>query len=183
MPAKQETRFIPWVRRSGNGNPLQYSCLGNPIDRGAWCATVHGVTRSQIWFRTEQQQQQRDVHLNGHVNKSFHSQGNITIQIEISFKAASQSENTGLKNGTLSMEIWLKSQMGLERLKPLKGRVGRTHQPGPPASDSGRTYGPWLGFSSWFSVCMVDICSCDHEKKYLGKWQFLENCFQFQKIS
>ena len=29
----------------GNGNPLQYSCLGNPMDRGAWQATVHGVTR------------------------------------------------------------------------------------------------------------------------------------------
>ena len=32
----------------GNGNPLQYSCLGNPRDRGAWWATVHGVTKSQI---------------------------------------------------------------------------------------------------------------------------------------
>ena len=31
----------------GNGNPLQYSCLENPIDRGAWQATVHGVTKSQ----------------------------------------------------------------------------------------------------------------------------------------
>ena len=30
--------------RKGNGNPLQYSCLDNPIDRGAWQATVHGVT-------------------------------------------------------------------------------------------------------------------------------------------
>ena len=29
----------------GNGNPLQYSCLGNPMDRGAWPATVHGVAR------------------------------------------------------------------------------------------------------------------------------------------
>ena len=28
----------------GNGNPLQCSCLGNPMDRGAWWATVHGVT-------------------------------------------------------------------------------------------------------------------------------------------
>ena len=28
------------------GNPLQYSCLGNPMDRGAWWATVHGVTKS-----------------------------------------------------------------------------------------------------------------------------------------
>ena len=31
--------------REGNGNPHQYSCLGNPRDRGAWRATVHGVTR------------------------------------------------------------------------------------------------------------------------------------------
>ena len=33
----------------GNGSPLQYSCLGNPTDRGAWRATVHGVARSQTW--------------------------------------------------------------------------------------------------------------------------------------
>ena len=31
----------------GNGNPLQYSCLENPIDRGAWRATVHGVAKSR----------------------------------------------------------------------------------------------------------------------------------------
>ena len=33
--------------RAGNGNPLQYSCLGNPMDREAWQAAVHGVTKSQ----------------------------------------------------------------------------------------------------------------------------------------
>ena len=40
--------LIPESERSpgeGNGNPLQYSCLGNPMDRGAWQATVHGVAR------------------------------------------------------------------------------------------------------------------------------------------
>ena len=31
----------------GNGNPLQYSCLGNPMDRQAWWATVHRVAKSQ----------------------------------------------------------------------------------------------------------------------------------------
>ena len=31
----------------GHGNPLQYSCLENPMDRGAWRATVHGVSKSQ----------------------------------------------------------------------------------------------------------------------------------------
>ena len=38
-----------WGRSSGegNGNPLQYSCLENPIDRAAWWATVHGVAKSQ----------------------------------------------------------------------------------------------------------------------------------------
>ena len=41
---------IPGLGRSpgeGNGNPLQYSCLENPMDRGAWWATVHGVAKSQ----------------------------------------------------------------------------------------------------------------------------------------
>ena len=33
--------------RGGNGNPLQYSCLNNPIDRGAWKVTVHRVAKSQ----------------------------------------------------------------------------------------------------------------------------------------
>ena len=31
----------------GNGNPLQYSCLGNSMDRGAWQATVHGIVKNQ----------------------------------------------------------------------------------------------------------------------------------------
>ena len=42
---------IPGSRRSpggGHGNPLQYSWLENPMDRGAWQATGHGVTKSQV---------------------------------------------------------------------------------------------------------------------------------------
>ena len=38
---------IPWRRK---GNPLQYSCLENPMDSGAWQATVHGVAKSQTWL-------------------------------------------------------------------------------------------------------------------------------------
>ena len=34
----------------GNDNPCQYACLGNPKDRGAWRATVHGVTQNQTQF-------------------------------------------------------------------------------------------------------------------------------------
>ena len=51
LPAKQENASsIPGSGRSpgeGNGNPLQYSCLENPTDGGAWWATVHGVAKSQ----------------------------------------------------------------------------------------------------------------------------------------
>ena len=44
---------IPESGRSpgeGNGNPPQYSCLENPMDGGAWWATVHGVTKGQTWL-------------------------------------------------------------------------------------------------------------------------------------
>ena len=48
-PAVQE--FNPWVELGrhpgqGNGNPPQNSCLENPMDRGAWRATIHGITKS-----------------------------------------------------------------------------------------------------------------------------------------
>ena len=50
-PANQETQetiySIPGLERcpgEGNGNPLQYSCLGNPMDRRAWQITIHGVS-------------------------------------------------------------------------------------------------------------------------------------------
>ena len=42
---------IPGLGRSpgeGNGNPFQYSCLENPIDKRAWQATVHGVAKNQV---------------------------------------------------------------------------------------------------------------------------------------
>ena len=46
QPAMQETPGSGRSPGEGNGNPLQYSCLENPIDGGAWWATVHGVSKS-----------------------------------------------------------------------------------------------------------------------------------------
>ena len=46
MEKKVELRLL---FREGNGTPLQYSCLENPMDRGAWWAAVHGVAKS--WTR------------------------------------------------------------------------------------------------------------------------------------
>ena len=51
----REAGSIPGSRRSPgerNGNSLQYSCLENSMDSGAWCATVHGVAKS--WTRLKQ---------------------------------------------------------------------------------------------------------------------------------
>ena len=48
----EDSGSIPGLERApegGNGDPLQYSCLGNPADRGAWRATVHEVAKS--WTR------------------------------------------------------------------------------------------------------------------------------------
>ena len=58
LPAKagdiRDAGLIPGSRQSpegGNGNPLQYSCLENPMGRGAWRATVHRVAQSQTQLK------------------------------------------------------------------------------------------------------------------------------------
>ena len=51
--ANADVGSVPGSGRStgeGNGKPLQYSCLENTMNRGAWRATVHGVTKSQTRF-------------------------------------------------------------------------------------------------------------------------------------
>ena len=47
-------RFDPWVKKipwRRDGNPLHYSSLENPMDRGAWWATVHGVAKRRTWLK------------------------------------------------------------------------------------------------------------------------------------
>ena len=58
--AKSQTQLSNWTELNWRGSerhpgeehgyPLQYSCLENPMDRGAWWATVHGVTKHQTWL-------------------------------------------------------------------------------------------------------------------------------------
>ena len=50
----RDSGSIPGLERSpggGNGNPLQYSCLENPMDRGVWWATIYKVAKSQIQLK------------------------------------------------------------------------------------------------------------------------------------
>ena len=54
LPAMRETWVQSLGRKSpggGHDNPLQYSCLDNPMDRGAWWATVLGVAKSRMWLK------------------------------------------------------------------------------------------------------------------------------------
>ena len=60
----QDAGSVPRSERSpgeGNGNPLQYSCLGNSVDKRAWWATVHGVAKESNMTATKQ-----------HVNKYYY---------------------------------------------------------------------------------------------------------------
>ena len=50
MQETKDTGLIPGSG-GGHGNPLQYSCLENPMDRGAWQATVHRVEKSHSWLK------------------------------------------------------------------------------------------------------------------------------------
>ena len=57
LPMQETVGLIPGSGRSpgeGSGSPHWYSCLGNPMNRGAWQATVHGVAKDLV---TKQQQQ------------------------------------------------------------------------------------------------------------------------------
>ena len=61
--------LIPGSERSpgeGNGNPLQYSCLENPMDRGAYQATVHRVAKS--WTRLKQLRTHTHTHIHTHTH-------------------------------------------------------------------------------------------------------------------
>ena len=71
----------------GNGYPLQYSCLENSMDRGAWRATVHGVTKSQTLFVS-------DWTTNTHTNKGCISNPNTLgcgFPLKISWRRKWQS--------------------------------------------------------------------------------------------
>ena len=52
-PAMQETKESGRSPGKGNSNPLQYSCLGDSMDKGTWKATVHGVTRFGLNLTTK----------------------------------------------------------------------------------------------------------------------------------
>ena len=87
--------FDPWVERppgGGNGNALQYSCRENPVDRGAWQVTVHGVVKSWTqlrWLTTHTHWRQ---HSEKTVNNDLKSLTHPLAQLQISRLSSLVSE-------------------------------------------------------------------------------------------
>ena len=76
LPYK-ETKIWRHPRRSpggGHGNPLQYSCLENPMDRGAWWAAVHSVTKSLTWLK------QLSTHTHTLVHTHTHTHNHVKLK-------------------------------------------------------------------------------------------------------
>ena len=95
---------IPGSGRSpgeGNGNPLQYSCLGNPMDRGAWQATVHGVICD---LATKQKVVATHVGF-FHVCLSQHCSLGVVISCNYTYNVNNESENCYVSKGR-SSNIW-----------------------------------------------------------------------------
>ena len=66
--------FDPWDSPGeGNGTPLQYSCLQNPMDRGAWQVTVHGVPESRTQLATEHTRTHTRAHTHAHTQLIYNA--------------------------------------------------------------------------------------------------------------
>ena len=93
-------RLNPWVGKipgEMNGNPLQSSCLQNPMDRGAWRAIVHEVTKSQAqlsnshfhhFFRHKTQLHSRQLHLTNAYNKCLRLLSTYKMECTVTKKRA-----------------------------------------------------------------------------------------------
>ena len=133
LPANAEDArdvgLIPGLGRSpggGNGNPLQYSCLGNPVDRGAWRATVHGVAKSQtqlLWVLGMQtlMTQLTPRHFQSHHHHQLHATQGSEFTF-ISIRHFSERVHTKRKIEVLTSKSQLQkvdSGLGQESIFPL----------------------------------------------------------------
>ena len=102
---------IPGLVRSpgkGNGNPLQYSCLENSMDKGVWWATVHGVTKSQTWLTSS--------HTHTHIPKTCSEQAwccwDLTHELRAPSRKKSRKKMVLVLSGHLGMDTKLQILSG-----------------------------------------------------------------------
>ena len=91
----------------GNGNPLQYACLRNPMDRGAWWAKVHGVAKHRTWLSN--QATATVSNLRWHMWRSLHFNW-LAFVHTVCLKVSSQSNPWGLLKNSRQYRITLKSK-------------------------------------------------------------------------
>ena len=89
----REVGLIPGWRRSpgggnGNGNLLQWSCQENPMDRGAWMATVHGIPKSWTWLSAHTHLEHNRFHFWGNLSSSLC--GNV-LELKVSTRIKSET--------------------------------------------------------------------------------------------
>ena len=84
-----------------NGNPLQDSCLGNPMDRGGWWATVHGITKSQTWLSDLTN---KKPYVCNHIPGKMYIEDSSTLEVSFSAHNSFTDNHCFLNSVTI---IWL----------------------------------------------------------------------------
>ena len=113
--------FSPSCSGEGNGNPLQYSCLENPRDRGAWLAAIYGVTQSRTRLKWQQQQHELYYAPNSFPLPNLHLKIlTLIVYLEIGSLARLRiliKVKRSHKSGALIQQNWcpFKERKGLQR--------------------------------------------------------------------
>ena len=126
--------MIPELERSpgeGNGNPLQYSFLGKPIDRGAWRATVHGVARVGHNLAAKQQEQKQE-----------HFEGGVAVE-KIFPELMLSPSNNHLLGFTAAQTFWNFLMILCQKPQPCVSTVWILAQPGMGWEGEGWDRGWW----------------------------------------
>ena len=107
---------IPGSGRSpgeGNGNPLQYSCLENPMDRGAWWATDHGVAKSWKWLSDFpwlcRSQQTGKFFKRWEYQTTLSASWEICVQVRKQLLELDMEQQTGSKSGKNTSKVCIVS--------------------------------------------------------------------------
>ena len=137
----RDAGLIPWSGRSsggGNGNPLQYCCLENPKDRGAWPATAHEVTKTQTQLKrlnTEALHQKRSSFTYSHglfftrlVARTLLTSSKLSAYLIEKIAIFFFSLFLGFKKTNTSYQVSGKSTQGLTDSQIYKGQKDQVNQ-------------------------------------------------------